>query len=29
MMHLFGGAVILFGVALVNGVGKKKVGPFD
>ena len=29
LIHLVGGAVILFGVALVNGVGKKKVGPFD
>jgi drug/metabolite transporter (DMT)-like permease len=29
MMHLLGGAVILFGVALVNGVGKKKVGHFN
>lgn len=28
-IHLFGGAVILFGVALVNGVGKKKVGHFN
>jgi drug/metabolite transporter (DMT)-like permease len=29
LMHLFGGAVILFGVALVNGVGKKKLGHFN
>lgn len=29
MIHLLGGAVILFGVARVNGVGKKKVGHFN
>ena len=28
-MHLFGGVVILIGVALVNGVGKKKLGHFN
>jgi len=28
-IHLMGGGIILFGVALVNGVGKKKLGPFD
>ena len=28
-IHLLGGGVILFGVALVNGVGKKKLGHFD
>ena len=29
LMHFIGGAVILFGVALVNGVGKKKLGHFN
>jgi len=28
-IHLLGGGVILLGVALVNGVGKKKLGHFD
>ena len=28
-IHLMGGGIILFGVALVNGVGKKKLGHFD
>jgi hypothetical protein len=28
LVHLMGGVVILLGVALVNGVSKKKVGDF-